>query len=122
MLYPLPLLLIPSPSTTIQSPASIVVSKVPLTEISVLSLLATISTFSHWFPVAVPPFPLTKIYSLPTLSEPTIWSIPKSLPEVPSAKLPVPEPELTTIALSEVIRVPIKSFGVPPSSEATAIK
>ena len=61
-----------------------------------------------------PPLPFTKTYSLPTFEKSTIWSIPKSLPPFPLAKLPVPDPEFTTIGLSELTKEPIKSFGVPP--------
>ena len=78
-----------------------------------LSSLATISTFSQLFP-ELPPFPFTKMYSLPTFEKSTIWSIPKSLPPFPSAKLPVPDPEFTTMGLSELTKEPIKSFGIPP--------
>ena len=41
-------------------------------KISVLFSWATIRIFSHPFN----PLPLTKMYSLPILSSPTIWSIP----------------------------------------------
>ena len=74
--------------------------------IAVLFWSAIINTFSH----ELLPLPLTKMYSEPTKSDPTIWSTPKSWPPAPwtpAENDPTPEPELTTIGFVDSINVPM---------------
>ena len=95
-------------------------------KIWVLSTAPTIRGVSSSPPVSrFCPFPFTKMYSWPTLSRPTIWSIPWSWPPPFEEKVPLDDPTFTTMGLvlsstpaivTDFIRAPIKEFRASPIS------